>query len=235
MRACARDALADARPPLDRHGVRVGDGLQGLPARAARQRDPDRLLPARRRVEAQPLRRRLAAREVHAPLQPELAVLRPGVVLLAPRGRRRARARGRARSTILGRTWQIHALFVCIARSCSERRSSSSASSPARSPRRTSASATRWSSGCGGRVGSSTDSSRRGSLLAGLVALAVIFVELGDRRLRRPRARIRDGHRLHARRGRGPGDPRLVLPRLLTMGRREPSRATVVRAASRVA
>ena len=78
MRAVRRDALDDARPPLDGDGVRLGDGLQGVPARAPRERDPDRLLPARRRVEAEPLRRRLAARQVHAPLQPELAVLRPG-------------------------------------------------------------------------------------------------------------------------------------------------------------
>ncbi len=69
---------ARARPPLDRHGVRVGDGVQGIPPRARGQRDPDRLLPAHRRVEAEPLRRRVAARPLHAPVQPELAVPRPG-------------------------------------------------------------------------------------------------------------------------------------------------------------
>ena len=48
MRAVRREALPRARPPLDRDGVRVGDGLQGLSARAQGQRGPDRLLPARR-------------------------------------------------------------------------------------------------------------------------------------------------------------------------------------------
>ena len=63
-----------ARAPRHRHGVRLRDGLQGIPPWVLGQRDPDRLLPARRRVEAQPLRRRVAPRSLHAPLQPELAL-----------------------------------------------------------------------------------------------------------------------------------------------------------------
>ena len=70
----ASGGASRARPPLDRNGVRVRDGLQGVPAGPHRERGPHRLLPARRRVEAEPLRRRLAPRPLHAPLQPELAV-----------------------------------------------------------------------------------------------------------------------------------------------------------------
>ena len=96
MRALRQRRGAAARPALDRDGVRLGDGLQGLPPRAARRRDPDRLLRPHRRLEAQPLRRRVAPRPLHAPLQPELALPAPGPRPAAARPRRDARARGRA-------------------------------------------------------------------------------------------------------------------------------------------
>ena len=121
MRATVRK---DALPTLDLHstGMEFASEMvfKAFRREAARRRDPDRLLPARRRVEAEPLRRRLAPREVHAPLQPELAVLRPGARPARPRRRSGPSPLATGPVTLLGRTWQIHTLFACIARrSCS--------------------------------------------------------------------------------------------------------------------
>ncbi len=82
MRAVRRDAL----PALDLHSTGM-EFASEMVFKAYRrgltvERGPDRLLPARRRVEAEPLRRRLAPRPLHAPVQPELAVPPPGSVLL---------------------------------------------------------------------------------------------------------------------------------------------------------
>ena len=71
---CTSGRAATPRPPLDRHGIRIGDGLQGIPPRPDRERDSDRVLPAYRRVEAPPFARCLAACPLHAPLQPQLAL-----------------------------------------------------------------------------------------------------------------------------------------------------------------
>ena len=114
MRAVRKDAL----PVLDLHSTGM-EFASEMVFKAFRrglrvERDPDRLLPARRRVEAEPLRRRLAPREVHAPLQPELAVLRAGA-RAAPLGAIGAIALATGPVTLLGRTWQIHTLFACIA------------------------------------------------------------------------------------------------------------------------
>ena len=149
LRRALRDARGparrarDARPPLDRDGVRLGDGLQGVPARAPRERDPDRLLPAGRRVEAEPLRRRLAAREVHAPLQPELALLRPRARAAPPGRDRRDRARGGPGDAPRSHLADPHALRLHRRDPARARRSSSSGSSPAPSRPRTSARPTR--------------------------------------------------------------------------------------------
>ena len=142
---------AGARPPLDRNGVRLGDGLQGVPPQAPGQRDPDRLLPAGRRVEAQPLRRRVAPREVHAPLQPELALLRPGPDAARSSGSSAAIALAAGPGHDLRpHVADPHALRLHRSRSCSARRSSSSGSSRGRSPPRTSARRIAWSSGHAG-------------------------------------------------------------------------------------
>ena len=103
-------ALRDARRPQGRARRRSTSTRRAWSSRRrwssrrirrglTRERDPDRLLPARRRVEAQPLRRRLAPREVHAPLQPELAVLRARRCAAAARARRRCSRSRPARST----------------------------------------------------------------------------------------------------------------------------------------
>ena len=102
----------DPRPPLDRDGVRLRDGLQGVPAGSQRERDPDRLLPARRRVEAQPFRRRVATRQVHAALQPELAVLRPRACAARSGARRSDRAGGRPGDAPRSYVADPHALRV---------------------------------------------------------------------------------------------------------------------------
>ena len=115
MRARAQRRAAEARPPLDRNGVRVGDGLQGVPPRADGQRDPDRLLPARRRVEAQPLRRRVAARALHAPVQPELAVPRTRARRCCCSGIVGMLALATGPVDVFGRTWQIHTMLGFVA------------------------------------------------------------------------------------------------------------------------
>src|SRR5439155_6221238 len=75
---------------------------------------PDRLLPAGRRVEAEPLQRRLAARALHAPLQPELALLRSGAFLLVL-GIAGMLVLASGPVDVLGRTWQIHTMLAFVA------------------------------------------------------------------------------------------------------------------------
>ena len=75
---CRRDVLPRARPAHDRHGVRLRDGdprRQGGPRHPP---VPDRVPPARRRVEAVELPRRLAPPALPARPQPDLPVRRPG-------------------------------------------------------------------------------------------------------------------------------------------------------------
>ena len=138
----------------------------------------------------------------------------PGVILLVL-GVVGAIALAAGPVTILGRTWQIHTLFLCIVRDpARRRRSSSSGSSPARSRRRTSARPTRWSSAPAVACGSSTDSPSVGSsLLAGVATLLVIFVSWALDGFGALSHEYATAVGVHARRARDPGDPRLVLPR----------------------
>ena len=95
MRALRRDVLPAARPPHDRDGVRLRDGdprRQGAPRRP---RVPDRVPPARRRVEAVELPRRLAPPALPARPPPNHLFIFPG----ARDGRaRRARGADRVRA-----------------------------------------------------------------------------------------------------------------------------------------
>ena len=222
MRAVRRDAL----PALDLHstghGVRLGDGLQGLPPQAPRQRDPDRLLPARRRVEAQPLRRRVAPRAVHAPLQPELAVLRARASSCCARDRR-----GIALAAGPGHAPRAHVADPLALRSassrdrCSARRSSSSGSSRSAFAVAHLGETDPLVERARGRLTARARLSRgRHPAPGGLGLLARDLRRLGDRRLRRAVARVRDRTRLHARRAGDTGRPRLVLPRPLDHARR---------------
>ena len=86
-RAAPRRAAAPG-PAHDGHGVRLGDGDQGLQGEPADRRVPDRIPPARRREQALELPRRLAPPALPARPQPQPPVHPPG---------RRARGRGRAR------------------------------------------------------------------------------------------------------------------------------------------
>ena len=147
MRAVRSDALAT----LDLHstGMEFASEMvfKAFRRELAGQRDPDRLLPARRRVEAQPLRRRVAPCEVHAALQPELALLRTGADPPLPRPRRRSRARGRAGDDLRAHRGRSTRSSPASPQSCSARRSCNSGCSLVRSPPRTSASPTAWSTG----------------------------------------------------------------------------------------
>ena len=115
--------------------------------------------------------------------------------------------------TILGRPWQIHTLFACIAAILLGMQivqlgvfaRAFAASHLGETDR-------------ADRVGPRTDQprARPGGRRdrapgAGLVTLIGDLRRLGARRLRRALARVRDRDRLHARRRRGAGDPRLVL------------------------
>ena len=136
----------------------------------------------------------------------------PGLVLLVL-GIVGALALAAGPVTVLGRTWQIHSLFLCMfaillgmqvvqlgrvrarvrrgapRRDGRARRAREGPAPPrARSRRR-------------------RDPAPRGDRDA-----ARDLRQLGDRRIRRAVARVRDGDRLHARRARRPGDPRVVLP-----------------------
>ena len=78
---------AAARPARHRHGVRVGDGGAGGQGAAGHPPVPDRLPPARRRVEALDLARRLAAPALPARPQPDVPVHHPGDRAARPSGR----------------------------------------------------------------------------------------------------------------------------------------------------
>ena len=69
---------APPRPAHDRDGVRLRDGDPRRQGAARDRRDPDPLPPARGRVEALELPRRLAPPALPARAQPHLAVHRPG-------------------------------------------------------------------------------------------------------------------------------------------------------------
>ena len=213
MRAVRRDALET----LDLHstGMEFASEMvfKAFRREAPRERDPDRLLPAGRGVEAQPLRRRLAAREVHAPLQPELALLRPRA-RAPPAGRDRGdRARDRPGDAPRSHLADPRALRL------HRRGAARHADRPARglrprlrrlAPRRDRRPR---------RLGTATPERRarprrrRSTPARGVGDRDRDLRRVGARRLRRARSRVHDRVRLHARRGRHAGDPRLVLPR----------------------
>ena len=76
MRGLAARRPAAPRPAHDRHGVRLRDGDPRLEGEARHPRVPDRLPPARRRVEALELPRRLAPPALPARPQPDAPVHR---------------------------------------------------------------------------------------------------------------------------------------------------------------
>ena len=89
-----RAVRADALPALDLHSTGM-EFASEMVFKAYRRElrvseIPIDYYPRDRRVEAQPLRRCLAARQLHAPLQPELAVPRARRLFLLLLGRRRA-------------------------------------------------------------------------------------------------------------------------------------------------
>ena len=95
MRALRRDVLDHARPAHDRHGVRLRDGDPRLQGEPDDRRGRDRVPPARRRVEALELPRRLAPPALPARPQPDLPVHR---ARRAAGGGRRAGLGARARA-----------------------------------------------------------------------------------------------------------------------------------------
>src|SRR5262249_26981374 len=96
---------ADARPAVDRDGVRVRDGDSSREGEARDPRAPDRAPPARRRVEALALPRRVAPSAADARPQPNLP-LRPAWAAAARP--RRARDDARARPRVALRPRPLH-------------------------------------------------------------------------------------------------------------------------------
>ena len=176
-------------------------------------RDPDRLLPARRRVEAQPLRRRLAPRALHAPVQPELALPLSRRCAAAARARRHGRPRDRPGGRLRPDVADPH--DARLRRAHAHR----GAGDPARRLRadvRTRADRRARSSARADRPGAEAGAraARRRSARSPRVRRALRGRRrVGARRVRDARARLRDRT---ARHGPRPGDPdrlRVVLPR----------------------
>ena len=136
----------------------------------------------------------------------------PGLLLLAL-GAIGAVALATGPVTLLGRTWQIHTLFACIAAILLGTQITQlgvfarafAASHLGERDRADRAHARADQMEHGLAFGSLL-------LLAGLVTVDGDLRLLGARGLRRARARVRDGDRVHARRDGHAGDPRLVLP-----------------------
>ena len=101
---------APPRPAHHRHGVRLGDGDPGGQGAARDRGVPDPLPPARGRVEAVELPRRLAPPPLPARAQPDLLFIVPGAVmaalgtLVAPTVL--------LQIDVLGRAWDLHAMVA---------------------------------------------------------------------------------------------------------------------------
>ena len=138
----------------------------------------------------------------------------PGLVLLLL-GAIGAIALATGPVTLLGRTWQIHTLFACIAAVLLGTQivqlgifARAFAASHLGETDRLVELGDRDAS-----ASSTASSQARSAPARGVRDRDGDLRRVGARRLRRARARVHDRVRLHARRGRHAGDPRLVLPR----------------------
>ena len=214
MRAVRRDALPGARPPLDRDGVRVGDGLQGVPARAARERDPDRLLPARRRVEAEPLRRRVAPRAASCSSTARAGSTSSPARSCSCSGSIGALVLAAGPVDIFGRTWEIHTMLACIVAILVGAQVVQLGCSRGRMRASTSTSATRCIERLHARHSARARPARRlrARSSRGLVMVARHLRRVGGGRLRRARPRDATALGFTLVGARRPGRARLVLP-----------------------
>ena len=215
MRAVRREALARARPPLDRDGVRVRDGLQGVPPRA---RPSARCRSTTTRASASRSCNRFGDAWRHVRF---MLLYSPSWLYLVP-GSSSSSSGSSAWSfsrpgpiDILGHTWQIHTMlgFVALtligaqviqlgvfARTYARVRIGERDRS-ARDARR------------------GTSRLEHGLLFGSALALCVGRrarsgrARMGVERLRRPGASVRDGAARHRPRARYPDRLRRVLPR----------------------